>query len=46
MASEHVCPICGEKYGLDSQNSPFHYGCSIEGDHDVCDPDDRHIPHG
>lgn len=39
-----ACPVCDGPYGLDSDGVPFHYGCSLDGDHDVCEPDDRHIP--
>ena len=37
-------PVCGEPYGFDSQGAPYHFGCAHGGDHDACDPDDRHLP--
>lgn len=44
LTDVHTCPICGSSYTFDSDGVPFHLECDHDGDHDVCDPDDRHIP--
>ena len=39
------CPICEEPYALSDDGEPYHLACNLEDeDHEVCDPDDGHIP--
>ena len=38
------CPVCDEAIDLASDGKPYHLTCSLDGDHDRCEPDDAHIP--
>lgn len=43
MSADLRCPVCGEAYAIGA-DGPYHLSCKHDGDHEVCDPDDAHLP--